>query len=142
MLAEARKSGPFFPDVITSLQKRLQNDGWRMAILVSVGGEILSGAEDVVAAAELVANGLDDFQQIPIMVAQGWTAGHIKSYTNAMRRGDPPAAWSQMMGFDAEWVMNKETLCSLRWMSDDGKKRTEEDPRSECPEIATGRPVP
>lgn len=129
MLSEARKSGPFFPEVISSIQKRLKDDGWRMAILVNDKGEILSGAEDVIAAAELVANGLDHFLQIPIMISRGWTASQVKAYSKEHRRGDPPAAWSQMVGFDTEWVMTEDTLCSLRWMSDDGKKRTEEDPR-------------
>lgn len=127
MLAEARKEGPFFPEVIESIQTRLRSDGWRMAVLVNAKGEILAGAEEIVAAAEMVANGEDDFLQVPIMVAIGWTAAHVKAYSREMRRGDPPASWVGMMGFDEEWVMTEETLLSLRWMSDNGETRSEGD---------------
>lgn len=127
MLPEARKVGPFFPEVIESLKIRLRSDGWKMPILVNASGEIVAGAEDVVAAAELFANGEDDFLQIPMMVAIGWTAAHIKAFAREMRRGDPPASWASMMGFDEEWVMTEDTLLSLRWMSDNGETRTEGD---------------
>lgn len=130
LLDEAKKSGPFFPEVIDSVSNRLVSDGWRWPVLVTASGEILSGAEEVVAAAELVANGSDEFLQIPLRVAINWTAAHVKAYAREMRRGDPPASWRDMMGFDDEWFMTEKTLLSLRWTSDNGKTRTEVDPGS------------
>jgi hypothetical protein len=87
LIPSARNARTHGPAQVAQIARTIERFGWTNPVLVDEGGEIIAGHGRVMAAKEL---GLD---QVPVMVAAGWTSEQKRLYALADNRIALSAEW-------------------------------------------------
>lgn len=85
---------------------KLKSNGWAAAVLVRDDGSIIFGADEVLAAAGMAADGLKKWETAPVVVASGWTDDQIRAYGDVWHRrvylGNQFGINTDLIGFEPE----------------------------------------
>ncbi|MBP0439597.1 site-specific DNA-methyltransferase [Tianweitania sediminis] len=142
--AYSRNSRTHSPEQIAQLAASIRQWGWTVPVLVDETGEIIAGHGRVLAAREL------DLQQVPCMVAAGWSDAQKRAYVIADNRLAENAGWDDDLlaeemraiadaGFEAGLVgFTEDELADLLNVAVAGN--TDPDDVPPVPVVATSRP--
>ena len=144
LIPSARNARTHSDAQVAQIAASIREWGWTMPILVDEAGTIIAGHGRVLAAARL---GLDD---VPVMVARGWTEAQKRAYMLADNKLGLNAGWNEellqieltdlaSMGFDLPLVgFSERELSALNVSGNPGL--TDPDDVPEPPKAPVTRP--
>jgi hypothetical protein len=91
LLPSARNARIHSDAQIEQLADSIQEWGWTMPVLVDERGEIIAGHGRVLAAQRL------KLDQVPVMVARGWSEAQVRAYRIADNRLTENSSWDSAM---------------------------------------------
>jgi DNA modification methylase len=97
LVAYARNARTHSADQVAQLKASMVEFGWTIPVLVDERDVLIAGHGRLMAAAELVAAGRQEFAQAPTMVARGWSKAQIHAYRLADNRLALSSGWDPDM---------------------------------------------
>lgn len=145
LIPYARNARTHSDDQVAQIAASIKEWGWTMPILVDPAGQIIAGHGRVMAAKRL------GLQEVPVIVAAGWTEAQKRAYVIADNKLALNAGWDeellrlemgdlQELGFDLDLVgFNADELEALLAPEDaDAEPEAEaEDDADDVPEVPT-----
>lgn len=94
-----RNSRTHSKDQIAQLARSITEWGWTMPILISPSGEVIAGHGRLAAAATL------GIENVPCMIAEGWTEAQTRAYVIADNKISENAGWDDgILASEAAWL--------------------------------------
>jgi hypothetical protein len=81
------------PEQIEQIAASMREFGFTIPVLVDETGLLIAGHGRVLAARKLVDAGRREFEQVPVMIAAGWTDAQRRAYTITDNRLTEASAW-------------------------------------------------